>query len=331
MKPLFPYYGSKTRLAQWIISMLPDHTVYCEPFAGSAAVLFAKEPSKVEVLNDHSEDLINCFRCFADPRISRALWRRLVYTPYSRADYSRANRILKDGGTEEDRAWAYYVHQGMAHAQITSSTGFRIGKSDGGDSLAAQFANKIADPTRAWAYMVSVGMGHGSMPPRKGPSGTPFGVDRTHANWSIQRGTAGLGKDAQWGRKSGVRAAAARLRNVVLECDDALKVIKRWDSPGTAFYLDPPYPGSDQGHYSGYTSEMFAELVSTLDQIQGSFLLSNYEQPGIPDHWERFEREVVLMAAKRKGAAREKRTEIVWRKLAKGAIRQQTLFDEVAL
>lgn len=43
------YIGGKNRLAKHIISLLPEHTTYVEPFAGGAQVFFHKEPSKVEV------------------------------------------------------------------------------------------------------------------------------------------------------------------------------------------------------------------------------------------------------------------------------------------
>jgi len=57
-----PYIGGKNRLATKIISMLPEHTTYVEPFAGGAQVLFHKTPSEVEVLNDLDYDIINFFR-----------------------------------------------------------------------------------------------------------------------------------------------------------------------------------------------------------------------------------------------------------------------------
>jgi DNA adenine methylase len=46
---------------------------------------------------------------------------------------------------------------------------------------------------------------------------------------------------------------AVRLQRVQIECCDALRIIKSRDTAGTFFYLDPPYVGSDQGHYDGYT------------------------------------------------------------------------------
>jgi hypothetical protein len=34
VKPPFAYYGGKGRLAPWIVTLLPAHRVYVEPFAG---------------------------------------------------------------------------------------------------------------------------------------------------------------------------------------------------------------------------------------------------------------------------------------------------------
>lgn len=56
------YVGGKNRLAKKIISMLPEHVTYVEPFAGGAQVLFHKPPSEVEVLNDLDYDVVNFFR-----------------------------------------------------------------------------------------------------------------------------------------------------------------------------------------------------------------------------------------------------------------------------
>src|SRR5579862_3892108 len=57
-----PYIGGKNRLATRIISLLPEHTTYVEPCAGGAQVLFHKQPSNVEVLNDLDFDIVNFFR-----------------------------------------------------------------------------------------------------------------------------------------------------------------------------------------------------------------------------------------------------------------------------
>jgi len=69
-----------------------------------------------------------------------------------------------------------------------------------------------------------------------------------------------------------------RLEKVYISCCDAIKCLDYWDSEDTLFYLDPPYPEADQGHYSGYTVEDFNRLCERLDTIEGSFLLSCYER-----------------------------------------------------
>ena len=56
------YIGGKNRLASLIISQIPPHKTYVEPFAGGAQVFFHKPPSKVEILNDLSDDIVNFFR-----------------------------------------------------------------------------------------------------------------------------------------------------------------------------------------------------------------------------------------------------------------------------
>src|SRR5262245_10418725 len=54
LKTLFPYLGGKARQARWIASHIDStpHKGYVEPCCGSAAVFFAKKPSKIEILND---------------------------------------------------------------------------------------------------------------------------------------------------------------------------------------------------------------------------------------------------------------------------------------
>ena len=114
-------------------------------------------------------------------------------------------------------------------------------------------------------------------------------------------------------------ACAGRLRDVYIEHDDAIDVINRWDTPETFFYCDPPYPGTDQGHYAGYTTDDLDRLVAALDDCQGSFLLSNYRQDGMPDHWERFEFNAYMSAgsAAARSTGNNARTEVVWRRLAR--------------
>lgn len=60
--PLVPWVGGKRRLAPQILPLLPEHSCYVEPFAGAAALFFAKPPAKVEVLNDVNGELVRLYR-----------------------------------------------------------------------------------------------------------------------------------------------------------------------------------------------------------------------------------------------------------------------------
>ena len=56
------YFGGKSRLADRIVPLIPPHVCYCEPFCGGAWVLFRKDPSKHEVLNDADCELVTFWR-----------------------------------------------------------------------------------------------------------------------------------------------------------------------------------------------------------------------------------------------------------------------------
>jgi DNA adenine methylase len=69
---------------------------------------------------------------------------------------------------------------------------------------------------------------------------------------------------------------AIRLQNVQLESADALYIIRSRDTKDSFFYCDPPYFNSDCGHYGGYTRGNFLNLLNSLTEIEGRFLLSSY-------------------------------------------------------
>ena len=47
MKTPISYYGGKQQLASKIVSLFPEHKIYCEPFIGGAAVFFAKPQAHI--------------------------------------------------------------------------------------------------------------------------------------------------------------------------------------------------------------------------------------------------------------------------------------------
>ncbi|WP_313091730.1 DNA adenine methylase [Chryseobacterium flavum] len=70
---------------------------------------------------------------------------------------------------------------------------------------------------------------------------------------------------------------AIRLQSVQIECTDALRVIRSRDTAKAFHYCDPPYFNADCGHYKKYTIEDFEALLSTLEAVQGKFLMSSYD------------------------------------------------------
>jgi DNA adenine methylase len=63
LKAPFGWVGGKTKLASDIIDLIPqNHNIYIEVFGGAASVLYSKESSKLEVLNDINSELINLHR-----------------------------------------------------------------------------------------------------------------------------------------------------------------------------------------------------------------------------------------------------------------------------
>ncbi len=53
------YYGGKQNLVRHILPLIPDHTVYTEPFVGGGAIFWSKPPSTTEIINDYNRELIN--------------------------------------------------------------------------------------------------------------------------------------------------------------------------------------------------------------------------------------------------------------------------------
>jgi DNA adenine methylase len=54
--------GSKRRFAELLTHILPPHTTYVEPFAGSASIFFYKNPAQREVLNDLDKNVTSIFK-----------------------------------------------------------------------------------------------------------------------------------------------------------------------------------------------------------------------------------------------------------------------------
>ena len=91
-----------------------------------------------------------------------------------------------------------------------------------------------------------------------------------------------------------LEAVHDRLAGVVIERLPYADLIARYDRPGTLFYLDPPYWGSEDDYGKGlFTRSDFAALAGKLAGIQGTFLLSLNDHPGVRDTFAAFDIEAV--------------------------------------
>lgn len=109
MKGPLSYIGGKNRIANQIISLIPEHTTYIEPFAGGAQVLFRKAPSQVEVLNDLDGEVVNFYRICQLHH--HELLRVLNFSLLSRKWYELLARTLPESLTDVQRAARYFLLQ----------------------------------------------------------------------------------------------------------------------------------------------------------------------------------------------------------------------------
>ena len=104
---VFGWYGGKFSHLDWLLPLLPKCHHYCEPFAGSGAVLLNRVPSPVETYNDIDGEVVNFFRVLRD--CQEELVRVIALTPFSREEYYYA---VEDSGvetTEVERARRFYI------------------------------------------------------------------------------------------------------------------------------------------------------------------------------------------------------------------------------
>lgn len=225
----FGWYGGKYSHLKWLLPLLPETKHYCEPFAGSAAVLLNRKPSKVETYNDIDGEVVNFFRVLRDKK------GEMIYaigmTPFSREEFRLAIESKNNGELISDieRARRFFIRARQVRTGLAQTAS--VGR---------------------WANCLNTS--------RAGMAGA---VSR----W--------------FGSVEGLEYIASRLLRVQIENDDALKVIKRYDSPDTLFYCDPPYPHDSRGDSNAYQYEMSNQehinLAKLLNEVRGKVALSGYK------------------------------------------------------
>lgn len=201
VKAVAPWFGGKRTLAPQVVTQLGKHTQYFEPCCGSAAVLFAKEPSQKETISDLHRQVTNLLWCVADPAIAPRLYERLLHVPFSQ-------ELLKE-----------------AQSRIEEHPHVRAELLEG--------CATDADIELAYWYFLASWMG------RNGTSGTARDDYQLAVRWSPGGGSPTVRwKNAvdslpAWHRRL--------LNVVILQRDLFEWLDRPVDDPTTAIYVDPPY------------------------------------------------------------------------------------------
>jgi DNA adenine methylase len=199
-KPLRPFFcriGTKRLLANTINKYIPIHNTYVEPFVGGGAILWSKQPSKKEVINDKDKSLID------DYKLLKSIKERTL----------PSRDILK---SDESLNKFYNEASNTPMNKLTKAIVSRCNKFPKGMPL----------------YL----------------AGNPFNK---------------LNKLDEY---------QERLKDVKIYNKSYEEIIKKYDSPTTFFYLDPPYEGS-KGLYKDSIIDYY-EMRKLLDNVKGKWLLS---------------------------------------------------------
>lgn len=101
-------------------------------------------------------------------------------------------------------------------------------------------------------------------------------ASKLDGSWAYARKTNKCATKVQNNKKRFSDLLSQRFESTQIEHRDALKVIASSDCEEAFIYLDPPYVGSNQGHYAGYTDADFKALLEACSKMKGKFLLSSY-------------------------------------------------------
>lgn len=117
-------------------------------------------------------------------------------------------------------------------------------------------------------------------------------------------------------RKEALMHAHERLKNIIVENEDFRKLIPRYDTPNTLFYLDPPYHMSARDGKNRYIYEFknkdHEDLINLLMNLKGAAVVSGYNcktyKPLEDAGYIRFDKEAIVRAS----SVRTRRVESIW-------------------
>jgi DNA adenine methylase len=159
------------------------------------------------------------------------------------------------------------------YAYFIDTLRFRITSRAEFDRLLATPGERLTDLNRAARFLYVQRLAFGGK-----VAGRGFGVDaRAGARFNVSKLEPMLAEIHE------------RLAGVVIEQLGYGEFIRRYDTAGTLFYLDPPYWGCERDYGQDVFGRAdFERLAEQLGTIRGRFLLSINDTPGVRACFERF-------------------------------------------
>ncbi len=274
-RPALRYHGGKWRLAPWIISYFPEHTVYVESYGGGGSVLLRKDRVYAEIYNDLDGEIVNFFRVLRDR--GEELIGKIAITPYAREEYTQSYRETSND-LERARLTAIRSFMGFASGSVTLAK-------DCGFKVKGNYSGEYGNPKTGFRNYSDI---------KRGGGGTVAG---------------------DWAKlPEAYQSVIDRLQGVIIENKDAKQVMAQHDTPNTLHYVDPPYVLSSRtvAHRDVYRHELqnqdHAELADFLGSLSGMVVVSGYRTDlydKLFDDYLRIDKEVKVGTC-------GKRTESLW-------------------
>lgn len=149
------WVGGKSKSLKYLLPFIPDHEGYVEVFGGAGWLLFAKPPSKWEILNDLDENLSNFWNVIQENE--KEFIESFKYEIISRSRFNEYKEIYKKKAYTDNINKAhilYYLLKSGTSASLPDGGGCGFGRSRGKSRLnLKEISNNI---TRAHNRLLEV-------------------------------------------------------------------------------------------------------------------------------------------------------------------------------
>ena len=203
-RPVIGRTGSKYPLIDTIFKYIPDHTIYVEPFAGSAVVWLNKPLVKTNVINDLDPFLKKEMNLIKKAPVDADKYTRLETVDETKEFYNKSPKTVADR---------------LHHLRIEQNSGFS----------------------------------------RTPINGSPDRIlNRQNINIPSLIKTKEL------------------IKNTIVLNEDYAKVIQKYDSVNTFFFIDPPYDGTSAkgfGYAEGNEFD-YDKFYTVVSNIEGLFMIT---------------------------------------------------------